>query len=548
MIRFGVKRQVLLVLLCLLAACSTAPVARPGLGTREQVRPIPQATLQQAEPTGPTGAALPEAKRQPEPTPSRVHAAEFDWQAALLPAALPDAPSPQSLTRYEISVEIDAAAQNFRGQVRVLYRNQENAALDRLYFRLYPNAHKTYGSGSLQVSQIRLEGSAARWSLSVADSVLEVAFPEPVPPGASVQLDLDFYGEVPSDFGGDPPSGYGIYNYSEGVLALSGWYPLLAVYDQDGWNLDPVSQVGDSVYSDMAYYDVRVTTDAGWVLAATGVELERLAVGDRITYHLASGPVRDFFMALSPHYQISSLEVGGTLVKSYYIAELAQGGERALQVAADALAVYSRRFGVYPYRELDVVQGPMRNALAVEYPAIVMVASDLYQDPAQDAFIVAVAHEVAHQWWYNLVGNDVFEDPWLDEGLTTYSSALYYQDGINEASYQGLVGTWLQRYERLKDEGDDAPVASPLVYFEPLPGEPDRPRSYGGVVYTKGALFFRAVRQEIGDDAFFQALRSYYSARQYQVATSQDLLDAFDAAADRSLQALYQAWLYDLPE
>ena len=91
---------------------------------------------------------------------------------------------------------------------------------------------------------------------------------------------MDFTGTVPVDYGGEETAAYGIYNYSEGVLALSGWYPILAVYDEDGWQLNPASSLGDSVISDMALYEVEITTASGQIIAATGVQVEEQEDGE----------------------------------------------------------------------------------------------------------------------------------------------------------------------------------------------------------------------------------------------------------------------------
>ena len=186
----------------------------------------------------------------------------------------------------------------------------------------------------------------------------------------------------------------------------------------------------------------------------------------------------------------------------------------------------------------------MRYALGVEYPGIFLVASDLYSDPDQDSFIVATAHEAAHQWWYSVVGNDVFDEPWLDESMATYSSSLYYQDALGQAAYRGFINYWQDRLSDLRQDSLDDQVTQSLGYFEAL----DTPHVYGTVVYTKGALFLEALREEIGDEAFFTALQNYYQKYKYQIATTDDLLAEFETSADRELDEFYQEWLYTAEE
>ena len=228
------------------------------------------------------------------------------------------------------------------------------------------------------------------------------------------------------------------------------------------------------------------------------------------------------------------------MVNAYYMPDQDEAGRVAAEVAAGALEVYNQQFGAYPYKELDVVEGPMRNALGVEYPGIVMIGASLYKAPEKPDFEVTVAHEVAHQWWYNVVGNDVFDEPWLDEALATYSSAVFYEFNRGPGYAQGLQSYWQERYDKLLSESGDDVVTENLKYFESL----NKPSVYGGIVYTKGALFFKALRQEIGDKAFFQALRDYYQSRYFLIAHADDLLAAFEKAAGGELDGFYQKWLY----
>jgi aminopeptidase N len=459
----------------------------------------------------------------------------------LLPGARGDLSALQNLPRYTIQVDVNYDARTFQGREQVDYTNNERTPLDRLYFRLFPNGDRTYGDGSLTVTQVTVDGQSVETQLSLEDTVLEVRLPRILKVGEKMQIELEFAGVVPEDFGGpENPTGYGIYNFSDGVLALSGWYPILAVFDDEGWNLDPVYTVGDSVYSDAAFYTVDVTVRSDLVLVATGVEVHRQGLNGTTRYRFVSGPARDFFMIMSPDFQVVSEMVDGTTVNSYYLPQHERGGRRALEVAVGALRTFNERFGPYPYTELEIVDAPMRNAGGVEYPGIVLVADFLYDRSQQLFFSVATAHEVAHQWWYNVVGNDVIDEPWLDEALTTFSSGLYFEAVRGPAAYQELRAQWQRGYEQIVERGEDDLVTLGLPHFEGR----DEASSYGVVVYWKGALFFQAVRDAIGDEAFFRALRNYYATHKYKIATPEDLLNAFEEAAGRQLDGLYQEWLY----
>ncbi len=477
----------------------------------------------------------------PTPTVMPIQEVQAGPQAALSDPSVLGLAVLQNAPRYTIVVDINEDLLGFNGSATVEVTNAETVPLDVLYFRLLPNGKGSYGDGSLRVTRTSQDGREASTALLVEDTVLKVPLTETLQPGEKVLLEFEFQGEVPKDFGGEAtPAGYGIYNLSNGVLALSGWYPILAVYDDQGWNLDQPSQIGDSVYSDVGFYSVDLSAPEGLMVAATGVKVSEQHGDGKQRMHFESGPERDFFLVASADYQMASRMVGETKVNSYFFSGHEAAGMKALSIASDSLKIFNEKFGPYPFGEFDVVAAPMRNALGVEYPGIVVIAESLYELPEKPDFEVTVAHEVAHQWWYSVVGNDVFDEPWLDEALVTYSSGLYYEFTFGPQYQAGLEQYWQNRYDRQREETGDEIVTNGLEYFESL----NRPSIYGAIVYVKGALFFKALRAEIGDQAFFQGLQDYYQLRYFQIAQAADLLDAFENAAGRNLDTFYQQWLY----
>jgi hypothetical protein len=462
----------------------------------------------------------------------------------MLPDLQSDLESLADIPRYTIDLTLQIEKRLYKAHAQVVLKNSESKALESLYFRLLPNGGAAYGNGRLDVIHTQVNGNPAETVLSIDDSALEVRLPQELQPGDEVRVEFDFEGSVPVDFGDEEsPGAYGIYNYNQGVLSLSGWYPLLAVFDENGWHLDPVSAIGDSVFSETAFYDVTILTPKNLVLATTGVEIGEESTGVLRRSHYVSGPVRDFFLVASADFQVSTQEVDGTRVNSYYFREDEDSGITGLAVASESLSIFNRHFGKYPYVELDIVQAPMRNALGVEYPGTVLIGDSLYDDTNDPSFSVTIAHEVAHQWWYSVVGNDVFAEPWLDEALATYVSSLYYQEVLGEDAYRGLVSYWETRYDRLVQEGLDDQVTQDLEHFEGL----GNPGVYSVVVYVKGALFFKSLREHIGDEAFFSALQQYYGDQKYGVASGDELLRAFEEASGAELDDFYQEWLFTIP-
>ena len=133
-----------------------------------------------------------------------------------------------------------------------------------------------------------------------------------------------------------------------------------------------------------------------------------------------------------------------------------EGCRRRCARPSPRIKAYSARFGAYPYTEFDVVSTPMQGATGIEYPGITGINLAVY-DPAATVSGVAapvmlestVAHEVGHQWFYNVVGNDQANEPWLDEAVTQYVTGLYYLDTYGQQGMDGYRATWVSRWDRV---------------------------------------------------------------------------------------------------
>jgi aminopeptidase N len=454
----------------------------------------------------------------------------------LLPSAVGDLAHLSGLPQYHLELNLDPDQRSYHGQANIQYTNPLSVPLSRLPFRLFPNGGSSYGNGSLTIQSMIVDGQPVEILLSHQDTIAEVAFNPPLPPGQTIRIAIRFTGRIPIDFGG----GYGIFNLTRNVTSLSGWFPLIPAHTRDGWRLDPISDYGDSAVSEIGLYDVQITAPETAVLLATGVQIERTSTGDgQARTRLVSGPVRDFFVIFSPDFKCKSQTVAGVEVNSCYLPGDQTGASRALEVAAGALQSYNRRFGAYPYAELDVVETPLRYASGVEFPGIVLIDRALYSRSDEGFLDEAVAHEVAHQWWYGLVGNDSIRHPWQDEALTTFSSAVYLEDSQGKSAYREAINGYRREADLLRLAGGDDQISLGMDHYDALD-----PKYYGAIVYAKGAVFFDVLRQTIGDEAFFRALRNYFNHWEYGFAQPEDLLNAFEAASGKDLSGLLQKWLY----
>ena len=276
------------------------------------------------------------------------------------------------------------------------------------------------------------------------------------------------------------------------------------------------------------------------MMAASGVEIGREETAERQTVTYAAGPMRDFYLATSETYTRTTTTVGETMVNSYAPADLTEGSELALQQAVAALESFNDRFGIYPYSEFDLVS-TTTFALGVEYPGIVAILVDLYQPgeagggPSNTALLESVvAHEVAHQWFYGLVGNDQIDEPWLDEALAQFLTLVYYSDVYGPQGSNGFRGSLEGRWRRV--DRADIPIGMPVAGYSP--------QEYSAIVYGRGPLFIEALSEAMGPAVFAGFMRDYFQTYEYQIATGAEFKVLAEQHCDCDLTALFEEWVF----
>jgi hypothetical protein len=451
------------------------------------------------------------------------------YKQSLLPAFQGDIAPLGEIPRYRIAVSLDADALTLTGHQEVLYTNNEGDKLGEIYFRLYPNLPQ-FG-GQMQVQRATVGNQDTPFTDEAGNTALKLPLTPSLLPGEGLRIELDFTVQVPRADDEKPR----LFGLSQGILSLPNFYPLLAVHEAAGWHLDMAPEFSDAVFSEVALYEVSITAPLDMVIVTSGSALDAQPNPDGTqTVYCAGGPMRDFSLVMSREFQVASATAYSTTVNSYYLPPDASSGQAVLGHAAAALRAYSDAFGPYPFAEFDVVEAPLGNR-GMEYPGLILIGTDLYRQRA-DAREFMVAHEVGHQWWYSLVGNDAVNHPWLDEGLTEYSVYVYNQMVHSGAAADELVESrWLIPYQVAVGKGLDAAAdQSSLAFSE---------ENYEYIVYAKGALFFHALHQAVGDQVYLVIMREYLQQYRHDIATPADFLRVAEAVSGQDLDSIYQEWV-----
>lgn len=161
------------------------------------------------------------------------------------------------------------------------------------------------------------------------------------------------------------------------------------------------------------------------------------------------------------------------------------------------------------------------------------ILDPILDDPQEDWVI---AHEMAHQWWGNLVTCATWSEFWLNEGVAVFMTAAWKQQRWGDKAYRSELALLDKRWQRAKDAGFDKPLS--------WAGEYPNLGIRRSIQYSKGALFMHALREDMGERAFWNGLRRYTQDNAGRGVRSGDLQNAMERSAGRSLQLLFDRWVY----
>jgi hypothetical protein len=401
------------------------------------------------------------------------------------------APTPDDAS-YVVQLTTGARARGWTGTESVTFRNTGMVALDVVWFRLWAN-----GPGGCRVPGIEVSNvtGGTAGSLTVRCTALPVTLAAPLAPGATTTVGMDVRIRV--------PRADDRFGRANGISMLGNALPLLAVNDQDGWNLEPYAAFGESFYSLVSDFEVTLTVPPEIDTPTTGTLETSVPTpeGTEARMFVASD-VRDFVWVAGVLRVKTGTAATGTAVNVWYRPRsfTRQVAGRALRAATRSMDAFSAAFGTYPYPEVDAVFADFRSFGGMEYPQLVLSVPDRY----------ILAHELAHQWWYGIVGDDQFDEPWVDETFASWSMTYPWEPSVGCRMYR-----W---------PSDAARLSSAMSYWM------DHPDEYW-VVYWQGACMLATLADAFGVDRFLEILHDYAAAHWFGVATTADVQAAFEAAA-----------------
>jgi hypothetical protein len=509
------------------------------------------------------------------------------------PGMIRAAEPPPWLPRYDLDMQVDVAGHEVRVHERVTWTNPQAKPTSEIVF----NAHSHYqvaGYGEsffaakmleilrmptdevveprgsqppLEMQQITLDGSNLAYYFkspypTVEDqrpfpaklspppdafgTALVVPLPRPVASGESITLELTFRFRLPHK--------QGRWGQWRGITYLAQWLPVVAVYDQDGWQPTPFVPWHQPYFNEAGIYTARVILPSDQQIACSAVIQESKDLGDgRKQVDFQPVCVRDFAFFCSARFQEYVGSAGGVQVRCLALPEHEYYARNLVRWACDAIPVYNQWFGPYPNPQFTIVES-FFGWNGNECGGLVMIDERVFAMPhlAGNFVEYLISHELCHQWWYNVVGTNGYCETWMDEGIVTYlshklidrkqgrnSTLLTYPSGL-----EWLPNIYRDNYRNVSllgtlGRGENGPTVQAMPRFSHL-------GNLLSLTYDRGSKITGMIEERLGSEAaFLDFMHMIYAKYYFRILRVRDFQRELIAYTGRSdWEQFFQHWLW----
>jgi len=476
---------------------------------------------------------------------------------------------------YTITARLDPATRTITGSEMIAWRNITQKPATTLQFHLYWNAWKNTRStfmreqalggfggdvirradewARMDVTTVTVGGadrSASRRFVTPDDdnandeTVMEVPLASPIGPGATATITVAWTAHVPRTFARTGAVG--------NFFFIAQWFPKLGVLQDEGWNCHQF-HAGTEFFSDYGVYDVSLTAPAGWPVGATGVERERRDEGNQTVHRFYQEDVHDFAWTTSPDYIVHTARFEHPTLPPVEMRLLLQPehgrqADRHFDATRTTLKYYGEWFGPYPYGHITIVDPAFQSgAGGMEYPTLFTAGTRWLAPPRVTTPEGVTVHEAGHQFWYGIVGNNEFEDAWMDEGVNTFSTARaiaqVYEPNFLALRYFGGFVPWVIRDIALSRESEgnrltgyrhdarsDTPSTPSFRYF---------PSTGGSITYNKTALWLNTLERWRGWPTLQRIMATHFARWQFRHPKPDDFFRTASEVAGQDLTPFF---------
>lgn len=457
---------------------------------------------------------------------------------------------------YKMDVTMDAKTSIYKGKQELMYTNNSQDTLKKVYYHLFNNAFqpgsemdmrlqsikdpdgrmftkinkddtekrsrianlKPNEIGYLHVTNFKQDGISI--ATKEIETILEVNLAQPLLPGKSTVLTLDFEGQEPVQI---RRSGR---NNKEGIaLSMSQWYPKMAEFDFEGWHANPyISREFHGVWGN---FDVKITIDKNYILGGTGYLQNPNEIGynyqdegvkvvipkkqKTLTWHFKAPMVHDFTWAADTAYvhDVVKTNFGTTLHFLYKNnPNIIDNWKKAQPKTVELMQFYNSFVGKYPYEQYSIIQG---GDGGMEYAMCTLILGE----GKLEGLIGVIAHEMGHSWFQHVLASNESKHGWMDEGFTTFIEDTAINELSDKKEENPFVSSY-KAYTKLVDSGKEQPLTTHADRF-------DENRSYSTASYIKGELFLTQLEYLLGRKNLEKTIKRFYNEFKFKHPTPNDI-------------------------
>jgi aminopeptidase N len=413
---------------------------------------------------------------------------EADALTAIVPGSVNRSSMRVSAT-YAVDVRLGVAARSLRGSVMITARNDSGEGIDRLRLNTVMGP-----LGRLILGRVTVDGRTVEATRS--DQTISVPLGGVLPAGGSATVVVPFTATLRSTTGG----GKWLFTRANGISSMYRWVPWISrttTFARPNFGDPFVTPVSPRA-------TLRFRTDVPLKVVVNGRRTSISADGRTTTWALAN--VRDIVVNAAPDYRTRIRDVGDTSIRVH--TRPGQPSVAIMDAAVNAVTKLEAKLGPYPWPILRIVQSS--GGLGMEGPGVVWIPAGV----ARSNLRYLLMHEIAHQWFYGLVGNDQAREPFADEAITDMVARYLTATRRGSRCTPGTLDKAIYAY-------------SAGCYYERI--------------YIQGGNLLDDARRKMGTTAFFGALRGYLGGHRWQLVHTRTLLDALDAATPLDLARSWRA-------
>jgi hypothetical protein len=484
----------------------------------------------------------------------------------------------QQKADYKMAVSMDVKNYQYKGKQELIYTNNSSDTLKRVFYHLYNNAFQPGSEmdariqnisdpdarmvnkiktadgkeikesriaklqpneiGYLKISNFKQDGVSA--TVKEVGTILEVDLAQPILPGKSTVLTLDFDGQVPVQI---RRSGR---NNKEGVaLSMAQWYPKMAEFDFEGWHADPY--IAREFHGVWGNFDVKITIDKNYVLGGTGYLQNNNEIGfnyqdegievkipkkqKTLTWHFYAPNVHDFTWAADNNYIHDKLITKDGIVLHFLYKnnpKIIDTWKKLQPKTVELIETFNKTIGKYPYKQYSVIQG---GDGGMEYAMCTLI---LGEGTFPGILNSLISHELAHSWFQHVLASNESKHGWMDEGFASFLEDFGVNEIADKKVENPFIGAYNSYFSMVKT-GKELPQTTHADRF-------DDNRTYSVTSYSKGELFLTQLIYLIGKDNLMKTLKRYYIEFQFKHPTPNDIKRTAERVSGANLDWYLVDW------